>query len=172
MNRKTLYALVAVAAVVLAAGSAQAHGPDRSTIAFTIQNVGDATSACSESLFGLSFDMVSPAGALLGTGRSCVHSIDDGCAVFAVGCRQIVRATFTLDFGRGSLTVPMKLREVFVTESSLTQRGTGKIAAGTGAFSEARGRLKGGGTVAFTEQGIAADLIYVVHLKGELGDDD
>jgi hypothetical protein len=158
-----------VCALALTAGAAHADGGDRETITFSVQNVGPAD--CPEALFGLSFDLVSPAGNALGTGTSCVRSID-GCEPFVAGCRQTVHAVFTLDFGRGSLTVPMKLREVWPTESSLTQRGTGRIAGGTGDFVDARGRVKGGGALAFTEQGLASEVVYTVHLKGGGGDDD
>lgn len=168
MSTKTLYVLAALAcALALTAGSAQANGGDGSTIVFGVQNVGDASAACPGAWFGLSFDMVSPDGGLLGTGRTCVESIV-GCFPFVVGCEQTVRATFILDFAGGSLTVPMRLHELFVTDSSLTQRGMGRIAAGTGDFADARGRLKGGGTATFTEQGVVADLVYVVRLKGDV----
>lgn len=172
MSTKTLHVLVGLAcALVLTAGSARADDGEQSSIVFSVRNIGDATAACGDALFGLSFDMVSPEGARLGTGRSCVHSID-GCTPFVAGCRQTVRATFILDFGRGSLTVPMKLHEVLHTETSLTQRGRGKIAEGTGDFAEASGRVRGGGTAAFTDQGLVAEIVYVVRLKGDTDEDD
>jgi hypothetical protein len=172
MSKKALHLLVGVVcAVALTAGSAQANGGDRSTIVFSVQNVNDASAACRDAWFGLSFDMVSPDGAPLGTGLSCVHSIDEGCVPFVAECRQIVRATFTLDFGRGSITAPMKLREILHTEASFTQRGTGRIAGGTGDFAHARGRVKGGGTAAFTDQGLVGEIVYAVHLKGDVDDD-
>jgi hypothetical protein len=171
MSTRTLCALAALASA-LAPGAAQAHDGDRSTIAFRVQNPGDATASCSpEDLFGISFDMVSPTGAPLGSGRSCVHSID-GCFPFAPFCRQTVRATFTLDFPRGSLTAPMRLREILPTETSFVQRGKGTIAAGTGDFAGARGRVKGGGAGAFTDQGFVGELVYAVILKGEADKDD
>lgn len=171
MSTRILCALAAVASAV-APGAAQAHDGDRSTIAFGVQNPGDATASCSpEDLFGISFDLVSPPGAPLGSGRSCVHSID-GCFPFTPFCRQTVRATFTLDFARGSLTAPMNLRETLPTETSFIQRGKGRIAAGTGDFAGTRGRVKGGGAGAFTDQGFVGDLVYVVVLKGDEDEDD
>jgi hypothetical protein len=171
MSNRTLCVLAAVASA-LAPGAAQAHDGDRSTIAFRIQNPGDATASCSrEDLFGISFEMVSLAGAPLGSGRSCVHSID-GCSPFVPFCRQTVRATFTLDFARGSLTAPMRLREILPSETSFIQRGKGKIAAGTGDFAGARGRVTGGGTGAFTDQGFVGALVYAVSLKGDVDEDD
>ncbi|MGH3130266.1 MAG: hypothetical protein ACRDNX_05575 [Gaiellaceae bacterium] len=173
MSTKTLYTLVGLAcALALTAGSAQANGGDGSRIVFSVENVGDASADCADAWFGLSFDMVSLAGVLLGTGRSCVHSIDDGCTPFVAGCHQKVDATFELDFGRGSLTVPMKLHEVLPTESSFIQRGTGRIAGGTGDFEDARGRVKGGGSAAFTDQGLVGEIVYVVRLKGDSSEDD
>jgi hypothetical protein len=168
MTTRTLCALAAVASA-LAPAAAQAHDGDRSTIAFRVQNLGDATASCSpEDLFGISFDMVSPAGAPLGAGRSCVHSID-GCFPFAPFCRQTIRATFTLGFAHGSLTAPMRLREALPTETSFIQRGKGKIAAGTGDFAGARGRVTGGGAGAFTDQGFVGAVVYAVVLKGRRG---
>lgn len=164
MNTKILRVLAGLAcALALSAGSARADGSDRSRIVFSAENVVDASASCSGALFGLSFDMVSPAGDLLGSGRSCVHSID-GCFPFVPGCRQTVRSTFHLDFGRGTLTAPMRLREVWPTETSFRQRGKGKITGGTGDFAGVRGRVKGGGAGAFTDQGLVADLVYVLRL--------
>jgi hypothetical protein len=171
MSTRTLCALAAVASA-LAPGAAQARDGDRSTIAFQVQNPGDATASCSpDDLFGISVDMVSPTGAPLGAGRSCVHSID-GCFPFEPFCRQTVRATFTLDFADGSLTAPMRLREILPTEASFIQSGKGKIAAGTGDFAGARGRVTGGGAGAFTDQGFVGDLVYTVVLKGIADEDD
>jgi hypothetical protein len=166
MSITSLCALAAVLSA-LAPAAVQADGGDRSTIAFRVQNPGDATASCSpQDLFGISFDMVSLAGAPLGSGRSCVHSID-GCFPFVPFCRQTVRATFTLDFAHGSLTAPMILREILPTEASFIQRGKGKIAAGTGEFAGARGRVKGGGAGAFTDQGFVGEIVYTVVLKGD-----
>jgi hypothetical protein len=171
MSTRTVFVLVAVAGALVPA-AAQAHGGDRSTIAFRAQNPGDATASCSpQDLFGISFDMVSLGGAPLGSGRSCVHSID-GCFPFAPFCRQAVRATFTLDFARGSLTAPMRLREILPTETSFIQRGKGKIAAGTGDFAGARGGVSGGGVGDFTDQGFVGALVYAVSVQGNAGEDD
>ena len=171
MRTRTLCVLVAVASALIP-GVAQAQERDRSTIAFRVENPGDATPACSpDDLFGISFDMVSLRGAPLGSGRSCVHAID-GCFPFTPFCRQTVQATFTLSFARGALTAPMSLREILPTESSFVQRGKGKIAAATGDFAGARGRVEGGGAGAFTDQGFVGALIYTVSLKGPKGEDD
>jgi hypothetical protein len=171
MRTKSLCALAAVASA-LAPAAAEAHDGDRSTIVFSVQNLGDATASCApDDLFGISFDMVSPAGNRLGAGRSCVHSID-GCFPFTPFCRQTVRSTFRLEFARGSLTAPMTLREVLPTETSFIQRGKGKIATGTGDFAGARGRVKGGGAGAFTDQGFVGELSYAVVLKGDADEDD
>jgi hypothetical protein len=169
MSRKIICVLVVLAsAFALTAGTARADDDGRSRIVFGVENVGDASAACGDALFGLSFDMVSRRGVPLGSGRTCVHSFD-GCS-FAAGCRATLRATFTLDFARGSLTAAMVLREVWPTDFSFIQRGKGRITVGTGAFEDARGRVKGGGTGVFTDQGVDPDLVYVVHLTTD--DDD
>jgi hypothetical protein len=167
MSIKILCALVAVtSALAPAVAQADERDRDRSTITFRVENPGDATASCSpHDLFGLSFDMVSRAGAPLGTGRSCVHSIE-GCFPFRPFCRQRVDATFTLDFARGSLTAPMTLREVLPTETSFIQLGKGRIAAGTGEFAGARGHVLGGGAGAFTDQGFVGKIAYTVAVKG------
>jgi hypothetical protein len=171
MSTKTLCAFIAIMSA-LAPAAAQAQTDDRSTIVFRVENPGDATASCSPAdLFGISFDLVSLSGAPLGTGRSCVHSID-GCFPFEPSCRQNVRATFTLNFAGGSLTAPMRLREILPTEFSFIQRGKGKIAAGTGDFAGTRGRVKGGGAAAFTDQGFVGTLVYAVVLKGDADEDD
>jgi hypothetical protein len=170
MSRKIICVLVVLtSAFALTAGAARADDDERSSIVFRAENVRDAT-ACVDALFGLSFDMVSLRGVLLGTGTTCVHSFD-GCS-FAAGCRARIRATFTLEFGRGSLTAAMMLREVWPTDVSFAQRGKGRITAGTGEFEDVRGRVRGGGTGVFTDQGVDPDLVYVVHLTENDDDDD
>jgi hypothetical protein len=169
VSRKIIGVLVVLAsAFALTAGAARADEDERSSIVFRAENVQDATT-CGNALFGLSFDMVSLRGVPLGTGVTCVHSFD-GCS-FAAGCRARMRATFTLDFQRGSITAAMVLREVWPTDFSFVQRGKGRIIGGTGEFEDARGRVKGGGTGVFTDQGVDPDLVYVVHLT-ENDDDD
>lgn len=163
MSRKIICVLVLASAFALiAGGAARADDDERSRIVFGVENVGDASAACGDALFGLSFDMVSRRGVPLGSGRTCVHSFD-GCS-FAAGCRATMRATFTLDFARGSVTASMLLREVWPSDFSFIQRGKGRIVAGTGEFEDARGRVKGGGAGVFTDQGVDPDLVYVVHL--------
>ena len=169
MRTRTLCVLVAVASALIP-GVAQARDRERSTIAFSVENPGDATPACApDDLFGISFDMVSLRGAALGSGRSCVHAIE-GCFPFRPFCRQTLHATFTLDFKRGSLTAPMRLREILPTEASFIQHGKGRIATGTGDFAGAHGRVAGGGVGAFTDQGFAGAIVYAVVLRG--GEDD
>ncbi len=114
-------------------------------------------------MFGLAFDVTSPSGRPLGTGRSCVASID-GCDPFP-RCHQTVRATLTFDLARGSVTVRARLEEIWPDESSFVQLGHGTVAGGTGAYARASGRLDGGGAGSFTEQGFAGRLIYVLQLR-------
>jgi hypothetical protein len=131
-------------------------------LAFAVQHLGDASSACPGALFGLSFDMVGPGGAPLGTGRSCVRKLV-GCE-FAAGCKARVRATFVLDFADGSVTARMDLRERWATDVLVLQRGEGTISSGTRAFSGARGSIEGGGAVEFADTGASPLLVYVVRL--------
>jgi hypothetical protein len=166
MSKRITSAVVALAcALAVSVGSASASGGADSTISFRVQNVGLA--ACEDALFGLSFDMVSLDGEPLGTGISCVQSFR-GCADEA-GCRGKLEATMTFDFARGSVTAAVLLREVWLTDASLVQRAKGRIVGGTGAFAGARGRVAGGGTVSF-ETG-ELDLVYVIRLKDDDGDD-
>jgi hypothetical protein len=169
MSRKIICVVVVLVSVfALTAGAARADGDERSRIVFRVENVGDASAACGDALFGLSFDMVSRRGVPLGSGMTCVHSFD-GCS-FAAGCRATLGATFTLDFAHGSLTAAMALREIWPTNFSFIQRGKGPITGGTGEFEDARGRVKGGGTGVFTDRGVDPDLVYVVRLTSD--DDD
>ena len=160
---------IAVLAFGLALAAAPAQASHR-TIPFDVQlDFGRAPACAVDDQFGLAFDMVSPGGALLGTGQSCVHSVDDRCEPFTPFCRVTSDATFTLDFGGGSVTARMKLREVKPTESSLVQRGKGKITSGTGEFAGAHGDVDGGGTIEFTELGPVTDVVYAVRLNGTGG---
>jgi hypothetical protein len=165
MTRKLLVAIAAACAVALTAGPA--HAGDRSTMAFDLRpNPAVAVSCPDGTLFGFALDVASLAGQPLGTARTCVDSID-GCDPFVAFCRQTVRATLTLDLARGSLTVPMKLIEVWPTESSFIQEGSGKVRAGTGAYDGAKGRLEGGGAGAFDDQfAFTGRLVYVAELRG------
>jgi hypothetical protein len=153
-----------VAALALAAGSAGAP-LKATTITFSAQNFGDGSAACAPGGFGLSFDMISPAGALLGTGVSCILS-SAGCdpfVAFVPGCHSTTEARFELHFANGSVTAPMKLFELYRTPTAFLQVGVGKISAGTGAFAGARGIVDGGGTGAFTDTGLDSQIVYTVH---------
>jgi hypothetical protein len=173
MSRKLSYLLLALACVAaMTSGPAQAHDRGRGTIAFSVENFVLGSGSCGATDFPISFDMRSLSGAPLGTGTSCIHTIDDGCFPFRPFCRQTVEATFTLDFGRGTLTAPMTLREILPTETSFIHRGKGKIATGTGDFAGARGRVRGGGAATFTDQGLVGTLVYAVVLTGDTDEDD
>ena len=156
--------IAAVCAVALTAAPAYARGGQRSTVVMNLVPSGDASAACPGSLFGLAFDLTSPSGERLGTGRSCVDSIV-GCDPFP-RCHQTVHATLTFDLARGSVTVPATLQEVWPDESSFVQFGHGTVSGGTGAYARASGRLDGGGAGRFTEQGFEGRLVYVLRLTG------
>jgi hypothetical protein len=168
MSTKILgIAIAAACALALVAGPAQASGGNRSTIAFTLKPDLAAAVSCPDSLFGFGLDVASLAGKPLGTGRSCVDSIDGGCDPFTPYCRQTLRATLTLDLARGSLTVPVKLHEVWPTPSSFFQLGSGEVSGGTGAYAAAKGRLAGGGAGAFDDQSnFTGRLVYIADLRG------
>jgi hypothetical protein len=147
MGKRILFVLAAfTCAVALTAGTAGADAGKRSLIVFTVQNIGDASAACPGSLFGLSFEMVLGR-AKLGTGLSCVRSVE-GCAT--AGCRQTINTTFTLTFARGTLTAPMVLEELFLTDTLVLTRDRGSISSGTGAFASATGSINCVGTIRFT----------------------
>jgi hypothetical protein len=154
-----LVALACLAAVPISAAAASRGGHDN---AFAIRNVAftDPTAACPGG--NLTFDLVSLVGVPAGTGSSCIVSAA-GCEPFAVGCKQVTQAIFTFNLEDGSVTAPMTLHERFVTDSSVTQRGKGKIASGTGSFAVAHGVIEGGGTIAFTATGLDVQLVYAVH---------
>jgi hypothetical protein len=167
MRKKILgTAITAACALALVAGPAQASGGHHSTIAFTLKPDLAAPVSCPDASFGFGLDIGSLAGKPLGTGRSCIASID-GCDPFAPYCRQTVHATLTLDLARGSLTVPVKLLEVLPTLSSFFQLGSGEVSGGTGAYAAARGHLAGGGAGAFDDQSnFTGRLVYVADLRG------
>lgn len=163
MRTKILFAALAtVCALALTAGPAAARS---TTVVMNLVPSGDASASCPGSLFGLGFDVVSPAGKALGTGRSCVAAID-GCDPFRPRCHQAVSATFTLDLAPGSVTAPMTLHEIWPTESSFLQLGHGRVASGTGAYAAARGSIAGGGGGEFTDQGFDGRLVYLLRLEG------
>jgi hypothetical protein len=164
--RPKILALVVILAGAATLAVAASGAPPRAfTITFTVQNVGDGSAACPPGVFGLSFDMAAPSGALLGTGVSCILSTE-GCdpfVQFVPGCHRFADARFDLHFAGGTLVAPLRLFELFPTPLSFVQVGVGRIVGGTGAFAGARGIVEGGGTGAFTETGIDAHLTYTVH---------
>lgn len=169
MTKKNLLAaaIAAVCAVALTAGPAHAGDGGRTTLALDLKPNPFVEVSCPEgSLFGFALDVASLAGRPLGTGRTCVASID-GCDPFVAFCLQRVRATLTLDLERGSLTVPIKLLEVWPTENSFIQVGSGKVRAGTDAYAAAKGRVEGGGSGSFDDQFVfTGRLVYVAELRG------
>jgi len=162
--KATVVAVFALAAAIGAVLPAGAGATPASRIVFSVENLGDAGAACDG--FGLSFDMVSPAGSLLGRGRSCMGSFDgcDPSVSFRPGCHATISVTFVLDFADGSLTAPMTLREVYPDPLTIRQHGEGRVSGGSGAYAGASGVVEGGGTILFAP--FAVDLVYVVHLSG------
>lgn len=157
--RKLLF--ISIAALLLlafSAGTAQAAAKE--TVVMTFENIafGEAD-ACPGGV--VTFDIVAPGGAPLGTGSSCILSFT-GCEPFRVGCHQKVETilTFALS-GREPIIVAAQLYEVVLDDEpfTLAQRAHGSVVNG-------KGHLRGGGTVAFTAEGIASTLVYVLRLRG------
>jgi hypothetical protein len=74
---------------------------------------------------------------------------------------------FTFELAGGSITVDTRLREVFLSESSLAQVAHGRVVAGTGEFADARGQLRGAGTIIFNPDGsVDSSVVFVLLLKG------
>jgi hypothetical protein len=166
MSTKILRIVIAAAcAMAITAAPASASGGHRSTVVMNMVPSGDASADCAGSLFGLAFDLTSPSGERLGTGRSCIASID-GCDPFQPGCHQTVHATFTLELARGSLTVRTTLHEVWPDDSSFVQVGHGTVTGGTGAYTHASGCMDGGGAGRFTEQGFEGRIVYALRVRG------
>ena len=167
MTKKILTAAIAAAcAVALTAGAAEAGDSGRTTIAMSLVPDFAVPVSCPDPEFGFALGVFSLGGRALGTGRTCIASID-GCDPFVAFCRRTVGATITLDLVRGSLTVPTKLLELLPTESSFIQAGRGEVRAGTGAYAAAKGHLTGGGAGAFDEQfAFTGRLVYVAELRG------
>jgi len=164
MSTKVMSVLAGiVAALALAAGSTAAP-PKAVTVAFGIQNVGfEAT--CPPDVFGFSFDMVAPGGAVVGTGQTCLLS-SAGCDPFVAwvrGCHRTLETAWRLSLPGGTVSLSVPLFELYPTPATFVQIGVGTVTGGTGAFAGARGLVAGGGTGAFTETGIESRLFYTVH---------
>lgn len=166
MTKRILIAAIAACTLALIAGPAQASGGDRTTLVFDLKPDFVTPVSCPGPLGGFKLDVASLDGAPLGTAKTCIKSID-GCDPFAPYCLLTVRATLTLDLERGSLTVPLRVLEIQPTDSSFIQIGTGKVSRGTGAYRHAEGRVAGGGSAAFDNEGtFTGRLVYTAHLRG------
>lgn len=166
MTKKILIAAIAACTLALIAGPAQASGGDRTTLVFDLKPDFVTPVSCPGPLGGFKLDVASLDGAPLGTAKTCIKAID-GCDPFAPYCLLTVRATLTLNLERGSLTVPLRLLEIQPTDSSFIQIGTGKVSRGTGAYRHAEGRVAGGGSAAFDNEGtFTGRLVYTAHLRG------
>jgi hypothetical protein len=158
--RRLMIALVIALCVSASAGTAQAHQP-KHVIEFGFTNFGFAEDpACPGGL--ITFSVLSLSGEALGSGTSCVQSIN-GCEPFAVGCKQNVHAILTFTFSEGSVTVDTTLKERFISETALEQRARGQVTSGTGAYAGASGRLHGEGTLDFLAG--TSTLVYKLRLR-------
>jgi hypothetical protein len=165
---KVLAIVAGVVAVFAGSADARVENGNRQpkVLVFTVQNLGDGSASCPAPpfLFGLSFDMSSPGGGQLGSGVSCVQSIDppEGCA--SAGCRDTVHAVFTLALRGGTLTAQMVLHETYLTDTTVLQIDHGTITAGTGNFVGAGGSIGCAGTVTFTPTSVIPKLGCVVRV--------
>jgi hypothetical protein len=161
IRRLTVAFVLAFVVSAIAVGAAQAHNPSKHVIEFGFTNFGFAEDpACPGGL--ISFDMLSLTGEPLGSGTSCVQSIE-GCDPFVIGCKQKLRAILTFMFSEGSVTVDATLRERFISDAALEQRARGKVTSGTGVYADTRGRLRGEGTLDFLAG--TSTLVYTLRLK-------
>jgi hypothetical protein len=166
MNGKVISILAALACMLaLTAGAAQARPVEATKIVFEVENFGDGSAQCPGALFGLSFNMVSPGGTLLGAGVSCISAVAgcDPSSAWRPGCQATLDATFVLDLADGSITAPVRLHEEYPNPTAVRQQGVGKVAGGTGAYAGAAGTVDGGGTVDFAVDG-SLDIAYTVHV--------
>lgn len=149
MCKKVLCVVVGLAcALAVTTGAARAADGKPTVIVFTIQNVGFGVGSATCPGFFVSFDMGSPGGGLLGSGESCVT--DGGTCAPVPGCRDTVQAIFTLDFGRGTLTAPVALEELWLTETTVLQLTHGKVISATGDFAGETGAIACFGTLEIT----------------------
>ena len=161
--------LFAIALAALTLAPAQpAGGHDRSRIVASVTDVqffDGPTEACPGAIFRVDFALVSQRGKPIARGMNCVESLV-GCEPFFVGCRQTVRLTVTLTFAsHGTLTAAMTIREAFLSDTVVFERGKGKITGGTGDFVGATGTVRTRGTVEFTDAGAVADMRMVIRLR-------
>lgn len=150
---------VAIAMIALIAPIAGQASSDRA--------IGATVALIEEGVFTpdgcFEFPLRSATGAPLGHGTACITGGDFSCfPVPFAGCRQTTYSTFEFALPDGSVSAPMTLREVFRSESSLIQVGSGPITGGTGRYADATGRIVGAGTVTFTDVGFEGRLVYVV----------
>jgi hypothetical protein len=122
--------------------------------------------ACESEHGAITFDMAGLGGAPLGQGSSCIQ-VPSECPFFPPlpGCRGTVHATFTLTLAGGTLTAPVVLHELWLTESTILQLTTGSVTSGTGAFAGLTGSLGCAGTLRFTETDLIPRIVCVVRLR-------
>jgi hypothetical protein len=165
MHKAIVVVLTFTTAALLAPFAAQAQ-PDPQRTA-TVVKIHDVvfTGPTSDCLDVAAFPVLSPTGEPLGNGTACLTGGDFACfPIPFAGCRQTTLSTFTFNLPSGSITASMTLKEVFTSESSLVQIGSGNVVGGTGVFAGATGRVHGGGPISFTAEGIDANLTYVVRV--------
>jgi hypothetical protein len=138
----------------------------REAFALTPANIafGATTADCPELL--VTFDLLGRDGTKVGTGASCVQRIRTECLeVVFVGCEQKVSTLLSLDLARGSLTFRATLDETWLSEAEIFEVASGHLERATGIYEGHRGRLSGGGVLAFTATGVASTIDWLVTLR-------
>jgi hypothetical protein len=160
--RRRLILMVVAAALVAAVVPAAAESKPRHVFALTFGDIvfGPETDDCPAGT--VDFAVLSTTGAPLGTGSGCIQ------AIRPVGTSgQQVSVILTFELADGSIVVRARLREIFLSESSLAEVAHGRIVAGTGEFAGAEGKLRGEGTLVFNPDGsVDSTVVDVLSLKG------
>lgn len=146
-------------AVTTASG---ARTPQPQLISFSIQNVGDGSESCPGALFGISFDMVSPTDARLGSGVSCIRTFD-GCN-FLAGCRDTIGSEWLISFEQGDIRAPVVIGELWPTDNTVIQFDHGTVGGGSGSFEGVAGSITCAGAITFTDTATVPRLACLVHL--------
>lgn len=159
MKRILLAAAVAALAALLLPGAAAAHHARGLVLQPADIAFAPATDRCPVGI--ITFALRTIRGAPAGKGTACVKAVEP---VGTTG--QIARVVLRMQLAGGSLVVRATADETFLSETSLEQRWQGTVRDGTGRFRDARGRLTGGGIVAFNADGsVTSDVVWTVRLR-------
>jgi hypothetical protein len=165
MSTKILTMLLVLAAAVAAAPAGARSQDDDKKIVVRVMDLqfGDPTASCVAGV--ATYSLVSPAGAVVGSGTACLTSFASDCPLQVfIGCHETVLSTLTFNFvGRGSVTAPSTFNDVWISDTTVVIRVTGEITDGTGEFAGASGSMTGRGTIDYSAP--QPDATWVVRLK-------